>query len=72
MDFDYRLKQLNDSPKTPAGETKAAVKIYERLVTAQAICSTVAGAADSAEVLAVVFSALCAEAHAEQGEGDRA
>lgn len=46
MDFDYRLKQLTNSSKTPTEEVDTAVTVYERLVTAQAICSTVAGAAD--------------------------
>lgn len=72
MDFDYRLTQLNNSTKTPSEEVDAAVRVYERLVTAQAICSTVGGAADSSEVLAAVFSSLCSEMHAVQGETSRA
>jgi hypothetical protein len=62
MDFETRLETLHESRKAPVYETDAAVNVYERMVTAKAICETVYGAGYSADAVASVMSELSAEA----------
>lgn len=59
------------SGKTPAAEIDAAIVIYERLQTAEAICRSVLGTQRQQQSTLQVFEALCAEAHFTQGSALR-
>lgn len=62
MEFENRLEALHQSREAPVHETDAAVNVYERMVTAKAICQEVYGPGYSAEAVAVVMAELSAEA----------
>lgn len=62
MDFETRLEALHQSRSAGVHETDAAVCVYERLVTAQAICESVFGSGYSADAVATVMAELCTEA----------
>ena len=62
MDFETRLEALHASKSAPVHETDAAVNVYERLVTAQAICQSVFGPGTSSEAVATVMVELSTEA----------
>lgn len=63
VDFEDRLESMHKSPSCAVYETDAAVDIYERLVTAKAICSSVLGAKSTSADIVAVLSALTEQAH---------
>lgn len=65
--FEKRLRALNIKSPIPTFEIDAAIRVYERLVTAEAICASLEASAGHSDVLAAVFSALSAEVQAGQG-----
>lgn len=72
MDFETRLEDLYKSKSGAVPiETDAAVRIYERLVTAKAICSSVLGYRVPASVVATVLEQLSDEAWALTHNEDR-
>jgi hypothetical protein len=70
--FDRRLQVIERSTAAPA-EADAAINVYERVRTAQAICQALLPDASAAVVVALA-SELGAEAQRSQGtvDGDRA
>lgn len=65
--FDQRVRMLNSSHSAPRGEVDAAVRIYERLVTARAACESGFGATPPVEAVLATFDALCRELQSGQG-----
>jgi hypothetical protein len=61
MEFENRLEALYDSSSAPVHETDAAVNIYERLVTARAMCVSLFGPEVSAGAVATVMAELSTE-----------
>lgn len=70
--FEKRLKELNASIATvPTSERDAAVVIYERLVTARAICASVLGIPPPVPAVIAAFRGLCREVQmAQRTDGD--
>lgn len=60
MNFETRLKNLHNSPAT-AFEIDVATVIYERMVTAKAICLSVLGANATDSAVVTVLEQLSAE-----------
>lgn len=67
MPFDKRLEQMQKLGNAPLIEVDAAIRIYERVVTAQAICESTAGpgAGRNTTILIPIFNALCQEVRHE-------
>jgi hypothetical protein len=62
MDFEVRLKAMQASSSALVSETDAAIHVYERLVTARAICESVLDGEAPPAVVAVVMQELTTEA----------
>lgn len=62
MEFEDRLELLHKSKEATCFEIDAAVVVYERLVTAKSICTSVLGANVPASVVAKVLAELTTEA----------
>lgn len=62
MDFDSRMKSLYRSTSCTGFDTEAATNIYERLITAKAICYSVYGESVPPSVEAAVLAELSSEA----------
>lgn len=59
MFLEERVEELNRMPGLPAAEIEAAFVVFERLLTAKAICKTAFGSAPSEDSL--VLGAVLAE-----------
>lgn len=65
--FDARLEVLHASTQCPASEIDAAVVIFERLKTSQAICRSLITEPIHHDAVLAVFAQLCAEARSGHG-----